>query len=403
MTAMAVTWITHHKYASPNTKSYVIYGKSAANLAYKNDTSRVTEWTDRGKSKSVRYTHRVRMTNLEPGLRYYYRVGSVEGLSTEIYSFRMLDKQGKNGIRAALFADLGLKEAGKLPQTIATLQNFTEEGKIDIFFHIGDIAYNLEYDDGTYEDEFMKIIEPIAFSAPYMVLAGNHENEDNTFNNFIHRFTTPITDKEERDNQFWSFDVGDVHFVGMSSEYHQYRMYKQAQDMVDWLKSDLSKTTKPWIVSMMHRPMYCSAHCDTFENMVLRKGSGSGKEELPAIEPWLGKNGVDLVYTGHKHYYERMYPIYGGVMSMVKDPRNIHNPQAPIHVLSGSAGCHTHIPASDIKRLPYSAYLSDMYGFSLLNVHNATHVFSSFIHAETGNAHDETWISKDKGYRPRIG
>ena len=47
----------------------------------------------------------------------------------------------------------------------------------DAVLHVGDIAYNLEHDDGKVGDEFLRMVEPIAARVPYMTCPGNHERE----------------------------------------------------------------------------------------------------------------------------------------------------------------------------------------------------------------------------------
>ncbi|CAJ0564165.1 unnamed protein product, partial [Mesorhabditis spiculigera] len=353
---MAITWITHTPYANAKTKSYVSYSAIANNFNLKNDKSTVTTWNDHGGRNSTRHTHRVTLTGLEPGVRYYYKVGSDEGMSKP-FNFTMIDP--KKPIRAAIFGDLAQGQKGL---SLEPLRYYSFTGRYNIMFHIGDIAYDMDQADGWIGDYFFKEFEDVASHIPYMTLAGNHEQSQN-FNHYINRFTMPSNGKVN-DNQFWSFDLGPVHFVGLSSEYHNYNMYDQAQKMVDWLKADLAKTKQPWIIAMIHRPMYCSARCDAFENNVLKKGAN----KLPAIEPILGEYGVDMLFAGHKHYYERLFPIYNDRATIYKDAAHIKDAKATIHFVSGSAGCHTHIDDVDYKPLPYSAHHSELYGFSYSTV-----------------------------------
>ena len=45
--------------------------------------------------------------------------------------------------------------------------------------HAGDLAYNMETDEGRVGDRFMEQIEPVASRLPYMVSPGNHESHGN--------------------------------------------------------------------------------------------------------------------------------------------------------------------------------------------------------------------------------
>ena len=48
------------------------------------------------------------------------------------------------------------------------------------------------------------------------------------------------------------------------------------------------------------------------------------------------KYGVDLVIEAHEHSYERLWPVYKGNVYQ----ENYHNPEAPVHIVSGAAGCN---------------------------------------------------------------
>jgi hypothetical protein len=71
----------------------------------------------------------------------------------------------------------------------------------------------------------------------------------------------------QMNNHFYSFDVGPVHVIGFSSEFYFYINYgwSQMAQQYKWLENDLKEANKPenralrpWIITMAHRPMYCS-------------------------------------------------------------------------------------------------------------------------------------------------
>ena len=67
---------------------------------------------------------------------------------------------------------MGNVNAVSLPR----LQRETQSGMYDMILHVGDFAYDMNDDNGTRGDEFMRQIEPIAAYVPYMTCPGNHEN-----------------------------------------------------------------------------------------------------------------------------------------------------------------------------------------------------------------------------------
>jgi predicted phosphohydrolase len=205
--------------------------------------------------------------------------------------------------------------------------------------HAGDLAYNLDSDEGRVGDRFMEQIEPISASLPYMVSPGNHESHAN-FSHFRHRFTMPR--KSSSANLFYSFDVGLVHFISYNTETYfnmtgNGALSGDGNDCVkaqyNWMKADLAiananRAVTPWIVVFGHRPMYCNvaAHnattntsgCDG-EQEQSRNGANAcpgctsggepGSSDF-AIEDLFHEYGVDVALYGHVHDYSRYLPAY---------------------------------------------------------------------------------------------
>lgn len=53
------------------------------------------------------------------------------------------------------------------------------------------------------------------------------------------------------------------------------------------------------------------------------------------LEDLFQAQGVDLVVQAHEHSYERLWPVYDYQVTA----KNYIDPQAPVHVISGAAGC----------------------------------------------------------------
>ena len=106
---------------------------------------------------------------------------------------------------------------------------------------------------------FLSQVKPIASHIPYMTVPGNHESNFN----FIHyksRFSMP--NHTETDNMYYTLEFPNIKFICFSSEAYY---YKGQDDLIKkqelWLENVLKKTNRtkfPWLVTMAHRPMYCS-------------------------------------------------------------------------------------------------------------------------------------------------
>jgi acid phosphatase len=119
---------------------------------------------------------------------------------------------------------------------------------------------------------------------------GNHERESPLY---FDAFYFP------GNKRWYSFDYGNVHFIALYAE-------RAAPEEEPWLKNDLAQTRQPWKVVFLHYPLYSSGH---------HGGTGGLRKEL---EPLLIQYGVDLVFCGHDHDYERfvvnniVYIVDGG-------------------------------------------------------------------------------------------
>ncbi|KAI6217041.1 Purple acid phosphatase [Aphelenchoides fujianensis] len=383
-----VTWIT---FEDPGT-SFVEYGQSE--LFGVQAAAQITRFRE-SIFHAYRFVHRAEIRDIQPGKKYYYRVGSEYGFSN-VFSFTGLQPRQEGGYRFLVYGDFGLKNA----RSLGRVQNYTQFGEFDMALHVGDFAYDMQNDFANRGDEFFRQIEPIAARIPYMALPGNHEASSN-FTQYRNRFTMP----GNTEGIFYSFDVGQVHFVAFSTEiYYSYNADDQLKAQFNWLKEDLTAANRnraqvPWIVAMGHRPMYCTtfdilfSECNSAD---VRFRVGMGKNKDYALEPLFFNQGVDLIVEGHEHNYERLYPIYNQKLykgtSDALNPNN--NPGAPIHVITGSAGCQENIdsftPAAD-----YDAARSTNYGFSTMHVFNSTHLLWQQIRASDGVVEDTFLLVKN--------
>jgi Iron/zinc purple acid phosphatase-like protein C len=101
---------------------------------------------------------------------------------------------------------------------------------------------------------------------------------------------------------------------------------------------------------------------------------------------------VDLVLTSHVHCYERMWQVRDGA---VVAQFSYAGMRTPLYLLQGSAGCiegstpWAQMPEWSAVRICESI----AFGFSTVEVLNATHLRTSFV-AQNGDVLDDAVISK---------
>jgi predicted MPP superfamily phosphohydrolase len=268
--------------------------------------------------------HKATMTGLSPATTYYYRVGDAAGGWSPVASFKTLgaDVGGATPLRVAVVADMGWGRNSN--NTIARLSQLARDGKIDMMVHPGDIGYA----DGNMAgwDTFMREIEPIASTVPYMVSPGNHEFWFD-FAAYKHRFA--MADDGEHKAMYYSLDVGAVHLLSVSTESMLDKSYVSDKQK-RWIEADLAaaqSANTSWRVVYGHRPLYCGQT----HGSDIPRGPKYLRKRLEAT--YIGA-GVDLVLQGHVHDYQRTYPVANGVPTST----NYSRPSAPVYVVNGAAG-----------------------------------------------------------------
>eukprot|EP01116_Phalansterium_solitarium_P013019 TRINITY_DN2984_c1_g1_i1.p2 TRINITY_DN2984_c1_g1~~TRINITY_DN2984_c1_g1_i1.p2 ORF type:complete len:484 (+),score=175.47 TRINITY_DN2984_c1_g1_i1:107-1558(+) len=389
---MVVSWSTNKSTSG----AHVIYGLSASNLTL-HATGDEFAFVE---GNHTIHLHNVKLSGLQLGSTYYYQCGTPKVWS-ETFSFKTFP-DGYPQIDVAMYGDMGLYNERSLVPLVAEAQ----AGTYDMVIHVGDMAYDLQSDNGLRGDAFMRTIQPISANYPYMVCHGNHETA-NFFRQYSNRFSG-ITGKESGSNTNWwySFDVSYVHFIALSSEvYYDVALYGRVTEQYLWLENDLKKAVAnrdrvPWIVVFGHRPVYCSNTDDlpdcTTDAQLLRRGP----EGVMGFEDIFAKYNVDLYISAHEHSYERSFPVFRGQI----DPQQNHtyiNAKYPVYLVSGAAGCQEDLDYFDnVHYAPQSAFRSSTYGYAHLKMVNSTHLHWRQLLDEGNQGEDELWLIKTPGFKP---
>ncbi len=130
------------------------------------------------------------------------------------------------------------------------------------------------------------------FEAPYKVLLdakvafyatlGNHDDPNQ-------RFYTPFNMAGKR---YYSFKKGNVRFFVLDSTYMD-------PPQLAWLENELQNSGSDWKIAYFHHPLYSSGM------------HGSQTDLRVLLEPLFVKYGVDAVFSGHEHFYQRIKPQKG--------------------------------------------------------------------------------------------
>jgi predicted phosphodiesterase len=85
----------------------------------------------------------------------------------------------------------------------------------------------------------------------------------------------------------------DVEFFVLDSTY-------VTPEQIQWLKGALERSKAKWKIAYFHHPIYSSG-----------EKHGSEEDLQVLVEPLFLQYGVDIVFSGHEHFYERLKPQKG--------------------------------------------------------------------------------------------
>ena len=232
---------------------------------------------------SLYYRNTVNISGLTPDTEYVYRVGDEGAWSESLYFTTAADTE------KFTFLYLGDVQSGY--SEWGDMLNSIDSSYPQIKFSLlgGDLT-----DNGSNETEWGQFLDAAAGYFSQISLMPTLGNHDGIM--YLRFFALPDNGPAGLEQEFYSFDYGNAHFVVLNSSYNTNEAAKQ------WLREDLQSTTKGWKFAMFHHPAY-----PAFEDY-----KSIDESICENWVPILEDNGVDMVFVGHQHEYMRTYPIYQG-------------------------------------------------------------------------------------------
>ena len=201
------------------------------------------------------------------------------GLGADEFKFPLKS----NSVRFAVIGDMGTGE----PPQYEVGQRMVEARQgfpFDFVIMLGDNLYG-----GARPHDF-----EVKFEVPYRPLLdagvkfyaalGNHDDPSESSYKFFNM----------NGESYYTFKKGNVRFFVLNSNYMDPKQ-------TAWVETQLRDAgNADWKICYFHHPLYSSA-----------KFHGSSIELRQVLEPLFIKYGVDVVFAGHDHVYERVHPQHG--------------------------------------------------------------------------------------------
>lgn len=252
-----------------------------------------------------------RATNLEPNTEYCYGVEVDGTLMASGLRFHTAPVHPEAPVRFTALGDFG---AGTKDQVRVASRMTTWLDEADLWMTLGDNAYS-SGEWGEWQDNVFEPHREQLHRVPGYLVPGNHDWNDGDIglDPYLGNLFLPPPEN------YWSFDYGPVHFVGLDSE--RGILETGPGSMVEWLEADLAAANKPWTIAIWHHPILTGHPGRTGQFLMIARA-------LPVLQ----EHGVDLVLVGHDHFYERFERLRFEGFEPVADPDGFG------YVISGGGG-----------------------------------------------------------------
>jgi len=190
----------------------------------------------------------------------------------------------KDSVKFLVFGDSGTGDSRQM--TVAKAMA-AAHAKFPFTFAVmvGDNLYGGE-SSRDYEKKFEVPYKPLLdANVKFYASLGNHDDPNQ-------RLYKPFNMNGER---YYSFkpERSNARFFALDSNYIDAKQ-------IAWLDKELAASGSDWKIAFFHHPLYSSGETH-----------GSADLQREQLEPIFLKHGVNVVLTGHEHFYERIKPQKG--------------------------------------------------------------------------------------------
>jgi predicted phosphodiesterase len=207
---------------------------------------------------------------------------ALAAISLSLFAQKLTLPLKPDSVRFAVIGDMG---TGEKPQYEVAGQMIAERLKFPFEFVIalGDDLYGGS-NPSDYQNKFELPYKALLDAGvKFYAVLGNHDNPNERFYKSFNM----------NGQQYYTYKKGNVRFFALDS------MYMNPQQL-SWLEKELQNSGSDWKICYFHHPLYSSG---AFH--------GSSTELRLLLEPLFVKYGVQVVFAGHEHVYERVKPQNG--------------------------------------------------------------------------------------------
>ncbi len=259
--------------------------------------------------------HEIQLTGLKVGTQYFYRtISTYEGgqgrqqIESEVRTFQT------DSTPDAAFAFAIISDTQGNPDVAGALASMAWEHRPNFLLLPGDLVSTGGV-KSQWVNEFFFSMEPLISRVPFFPVLGNHEQNAMNYYNYA-----SLPEPE----YFYTFQRGNAQFFMIDTN----KRCDPGSEQYQWLEKTLAASKAQWKFICHHHPPYSSDEND-YGDLWTQNKSRRGDLNARNLSALYDQYGVDIVWTGHIHSYERTWRIRAG--------RPVQE-GGPIYMITGGGG-----------------------------------------------------------------
>jgi len=202
-----------------------------------------------------------------------------EALFTAIAAQEVALPNRNGSVKFAVIGDNGTGDSAQF-QLAKTFTDFHQKFPFEFVIMLGDNIYGSQDFVKKFEQPYKALLDQKVL---FYASLGNHDDQNERFyKNF-----------NMGGKRYYSFEKGTAKFFVIDSTLVD-------REQLNWLDKELGSSGSEWKIAYFHHPLYSTG-----------RTHGPEVEVRSVLEPLFVKYGVDVVFAGHEHFYERLKPQQG--------------------------------------------------------------------------------------------
>lgn len=272
--------------------------------------------SERKSIKDFAYIQETTLDGLQPNTPYYYEITATAEDGTEMKSGLLTFGTAVKDTDPFSFCIMGDTESR--PHINHRLGEMIWDERPNFVLHLGDVTDGgKEPHKFEWNQEYFTGITPLASRIPMFPVPGNGESDLYWYKRY-HKL--PGTEA------YYKFRYGSAEFFMLNSNAN--KELQENGEQYQWLKAQLAASTAKWKIVAHH---HCPVSSDENDFGDTWKGEKSimGDPKFDDLKELYEEAGVDIVFYGHVHAYERSWPLADG---------QVNKENGVIYLMSGGAG-----------------------------------------------------------------